>query len=51
MRLVMLGTGPFAVPTLEALAAVGARSRARRHPPTARPRRHGEPASAGGRIA
>ena len=51
MRLVMLGTGPFAVPTLEALAAsphevalVVAR------PPRGRDAT-GEPASAGGRVA
>ena len=50
MRLVMLGTGPFAVPTLEALAASPHEVRARRHPPTHGPRRTGEPASAGGRI-
>ena len=51
MRLIMLGTGPFAVPTLQALAAS-------RHevllvvtrPPQGRQPR-GEPASAGGRIA
>ena len=45
----MLGTGPFAVPTLEALASSPHEVAARRHPPTARPRRTGAPAAAGGR--